>query len=390
MNYILGGFKTQVFLLDFFTKISKNICQISDHDQYFNWRKRMSWEEKVRKVTPYVPGEQPTGRVIKLNTNENPYPPSPEVSRVLREYDTDDLRKYPDVYGGELQDKLAELYGLDKNRVFVGVGSDDVLATAFLAFFDSDIPVLFPDITYSFYDVWAELYRIPYKTLPLDENFRINREDYICKNGGIVIPNPNAPTGVEKSVDDLEYIISNNPDSVVIIDEAYIDFGGSSVLPLTDKYDNLLVVQTFSKSRALAGGRIGMAFGSEKLIKYLNDVKFSINSYTMNRLTVAVGAAILEDKEYFDSTVKKVIATRERTKVRLKELGFEFPDSSTNFIFASHKSVPAKEIFEALKKEGIYVRWWNKPRISNHLRISIGTDEEMDALFAFLEGFLRR
>ncbi len=350
----------------------------------------MSWEEKVRKVTPYVPGEQPTGRVIKLNTNENPYPPSPEVSRVLREFDTDDLRKYPDVYGGELQDKLAELYGLDKNRVFVGVGSDDVLATAFLAFFDSDIPVLFPDITYSFYDVWAELYRIPYKTLPLDENFRINREDYICKNGGIVIPNPNAPTGVEKSVDDLEYIISNNPDSVVIIDEAYIDFGGSSVLPLTDKYDNLLVVQTFSKSRALAGGRIGMAFGSEKLIKYLNDVKFSINSYTMNRLTVAVGAAILEDKEYFDSTVKKVIATRERTKVRLKELGFEFPDSSTNFIFASHKSVPAKEIFEALKKEGIYVRWWNKPRISNHLRISIGTDEEMDALFAFLEGFLRR
>ena len=350
----------------------------------------MSWEEKVRKVTPYVPGEQPTGRVIKLNTNENPYPPSPEVNRVLKEYDTDDLRKYPDVYGGELQDKLAELYGLDKNRVFVGVGSDDVLATAFLAFFDSDIPVLFPDITYSFYDVWAELYRIPYKTLPLDENFRINREDYICKNGGIVIPNPNAPTGVEKSVDDLEYIISNNPDSVVIIDEAYIDFGGSSVLPLTDKYDNLLVVQTFSKSRALAGGRIGMAFGSEKLIKYLNDVKFSINSYTMNRLTVAVGAAILEDKEYFDSTVKKVIATRERTKVRLKELGFEFPDSSTNFIFASHKSVPAKEIFEALKKEGIYVRWWNKPRISNHLRISIGTDEEMDALFAFLEGFLRR
>ena len=390
MNYILDAGKTQVFLLDFFMKISKNICQMLRHDQHAKRRIQMSWEDKVRKVIPYVPGEQPVGKVIKLNTNENPYPPSPKVAQVLKEYDIDDLRKYPDIYGGELRDKLSERYGLDKDRVFVGVGSDDVLATAFLAFFDSDSPVIFPDITYSFYDVWAQLYRIPYRVIPLNDDFRINREDYVTQNGGIVIPNPNAPTGVEKSVEDLEYIISNNPDSVVIIDEAYIDFGGRSVVPLTDKYENLLVVQTFSKSRSLAGGRIGMAFGSKKLIGYLNDVKFSINSYTMNRLTVAAGVAALEDEEYFEETVGKVIATRQRSAIRLRELGFEFPESSTNFIFARHKSVPAEEIFSALKKEGIYVRWWNKPRINDHLRISIGTDEEMDAMFGFLADFLNR
>ena len=348
----------------------------------------MGFENNVRKVVPYIPGEQPVGKVIKLNTNENPYPPSPLVEKALKEYDIDSLRRYPDVYGGVLRDMLSEVYGIDKDRIFVGVGSDDVLATAFLTFFNSDKEVLFPDITYSFYDVWADLYRIPYRTIPLDDNFRINMEDYICLNGGIVIPNPNAPTGVEKSVEDLEYIISNNRDSVVIIDEAYIDFGGRSVLPLIDRYDNLLVVQTFSKSRCMAGARIGMAFGQKTLIDYMNDVKFSINSYTINRMTEVAGAAALRDDAYFKETVARVVATRERVKPILKELGFTFPDSASNFIFASPQKMPAKEVFEALKARGIYVRWWNKPRISEYLRISIGTDEEMDALIEALKQIL--
>ena len=272
----------------------------------------------------------------------------------------------------------------------MGVGSDDVLAMAFLTFFHSDKKILFPDITYSFYDVWADLYRIPYEVQPLDENFCICKEDYLQENGGIIFPNPNAPTGIEESLSNIEEIVASNPDVVVIVDEAYVDFGGSSALPLIQKYENLLVVQTFSKSRALAGIRIGYAFGSEKLIKYLNDVKFSFNSYTMNRLTEVVGCTCLEDKAYFEDCVQKVIATRERTKERLQKLGFSFGDSKANFIFATHKSVPAKELFEALKEEGIYVRYFNKPRINNHLRISIGTDEQMDTMLAFLEKYLQK
>ncbi len=348
----------------------------------------MSWEENVRKVVPYVPGEQPAGKVIKLNTNENPYPPSPKVVEALTTFDIDALRLYPDVNGGELRDKLAEVYGVDKEQVFVGVGSDDVLAVAFMTFFAGDKPILFPDITYSFYDVWADLYNIPYETLSLDEKFRIVNEDYYRENGGIIIPNPNAPTGVEKSIEELEEIINENREQVVIIDEAYIDFGGTSILPLINKYDNLLVVQTFSKSRSAAGARIGMAFGNKRLISYMNDVKFSINSYTMSRLTVAAGVAVLEDEEYFKKTCNKIIATRERVAGELGKLGFAFPESKSNFVFATHKEVPAKELFEALKAEGIYVRWWNKPRIDNYLRITIGTDEEMDALIFFLKNFL--
>ncbi len=348
----------------------------------------MNWEDNVRKVIPYTPGEQPTGEVIKLNTNENPYPPAPGVKKALEDYDISELRKYPDVYGGELRDKLCEVYGTGKDNVFVGVGSDDVLAIAFLTFFNGEKPVIFPDITYSFYDVWCDLYRIPYEMIPLNNAFRIVKEDYIRPNGGIVIPNPNAPTGVEKSVEDLEYIIKNNRDSVVIIDEAYVDFGGRSVLPLIREYDNLLVVQTFSKSRSMAGVRIGMAFGDSRLIGYMNDVKFSINSYTMSRLTISAGVAALEDNGYFVSTCERIIATRERVKKQLSELGFEFPDSKSNFIFATHKSVKAKDIFTAAKDKNIYLRWWNKPRISDYLRISIGTDEEMDALIAFLRDYL--
>ena len=348
----------------------------------------MSWEDNVKRVVPYVPGEQPKRKVIKLNTNENPYPPSPKVREVLSNYDIDELRLYPDVNAGELGIELAKYYRLNSNQVFVGVGSDDVLAIAFMTFFNSDKEILFPDITYSFYDVWADLYKIPYRMVELNDDFRINIEDYLVPNGGIVIPNPNAPTGVEKDVRELEKIVAKNPDSVVIIDEAYVDFGATSMLPLINKYDNLLIVQTYSKSRSMAGARIGMAFGNEKLIKYMNDVKFSINSYTMNRLTVAAGTAALEDEEYFKETCDKVIATRERTKVRLRELGFDMPDSKSNFVFATHESIPASDIFNAAKSAGIYLRWWNKDRISNRLRISIGTDEEMDALFAFLKEYI--
>ncbi|MBP9000555.1 MAG: histidinol-phosphate transaminase [Lachnospiraceae bacterium] len=348
----------------------------------------MSWEDNVKRVVPYVPGEQPKSKVIKLNTNENPYPPSPKVREVLSNYDIDELRLYPDVNAGELGMALAKYYGLNSNQVFVGVGSDDVLAIAFMTFFNSDKEILFPDITYSFYDVWADLYKIPYRMVELNDEFRINIEDYLVPNGGIVIPNPNAPTGVEKDVRELEKIVAKNPDSVVIIDEAYVDFGATSMLPLINKYDNLLIVQTYSKSRSMAGARIGMAFGNEKLIKYMNDVKFSINSYTMNRLTVAAGTAALEDEVYFKKTCDKVIATRERTKVRLRELGFDMPDSKSNFVFVTHESIPASDIFNAAKSAGIYLRWWNKDRISNRLRISIGTDGEMDALFAFLKEYI--
>ena len=347
------------------------------------------WESNVRKVVPYVPGEQPQNKdVIKLNTNECPYPPSPLVSKAMKDFDADSLRKYPDTKSTVLVDELEKAYGLNKNRIFVGIGSDDVLALAFLTFFNSAKPVIFPDVTYSFYDVWADLYKIPYETKALNEDFSIKKEDYLCDNGGVVLANPNAPTGAQMPLSEIEEIISYNKDRVVIVDEAYVDFGAESALSLIDKYDNLLVVQTFSKSRALAGIRIGMAFGQEKIIKYLKDVKFSFNSYTLNNITSEVGAAALRDKEYYDLITKKTIATRERMKTEFKKLGFSFADSKTNFIFARHESKPAKEIFEALKTKNIFVRYWNKPRISEYLRISMGTDEQMDTLLAALKEIL--
>lgn len=346
----------------------------------------MSWESNVRRVEPYVPGEQPKENdIIKLNTNENPYPPSPNAVKALEHFDTNKMRLYPDPDSQILVEALAERYGLKSSQVFVGVGSDDVLSMAFMTFFNSDKPVLFPDITYSFYDVWADVYRIPYKQIPLDENFRINPDDYCCENGGIIFPNPNAPTGVLEGLSMIEKIIKSNPDSIVIIDEAYIDFGGESCLSLIEKYDNLLVVQTFSKSRSMAGMRIGFAMGNEKLIKYMNDVKFSVNSYTMNPVTQICGAESVKDEVYFKKTVDKIIATREDAKIKLKNLGFNFPDSKSNFIFASHNTKPANEIFEELKKRKIFVRYWNKPRISNYLRITVGTPEEMTSLLNALE-----
>ncbi len=345
----------------------------------------MSWESNVRKVVPYVPGEQPKIKnLIKLNTNECPYPPSPKVLEKLRAMDYEDFRLYPDPECSTLTKALSDHYGVPQDQIFVGVGSDDVLAMAFLTFFNSDKPILFPDITYSFYDVWAELYRIPYRKVPLDEDFRIRREDYYGENGGVIFPNPNAPTGVLKDLEMIEDVISRNRDVVVIIDEAYIDFGGQTCLELINKYDNLLVVRTFSKSRAMAGMRIGYCFGSPKLIKYLQDVKFSFNSYTMNMPALALGAAAVEDDDYFRDICGRIIATRERVKGQLKDLGFDFPDSCANFVFARHRSVPGKEIFDRLRERGIIVRRWDADRIKDYLRITIGTDEQMDKLIEAL------
>ena len=348
-----------------------------------------NWERNIRKVVPYTPGEQPNQPdMIKLNTNENPYPPAPKVQQVLKEMDAGDLRLYPDPSAGALVKAIADYYGLNEDQVFVGVGSDDVLAMSFLTFFNGEKPVLFPDITYSFYDVWAELFRIPYERPALDDSFHIKKEDYFKENGGIIFPNPNAPTGVELPLQDIEEILKANPGSVVIVDEAYIDFGGKSALELTAKYENLLVVQTFSKSRSMAGMRIGFAIGHPDLIKALNDVKYSYNSYTMNMPSLILGTETVKDDAYFRETVQKIIDTREWSKTRLTELGFTFPDSMSNFIFASHNRVPAKELFEVLKQQQIYVRYFDQPRLSNYLRISIGTREEMEALFAFLEKYL--
>ncbi len=349
-----------------------------------------NWESNVKKVVPYIPGEQPKDKgIIKLNTNENPYPPANGVVKALKDYNADNLRLYPDPSSEELVKALADRYGVKPSQVFVGVGSDDVISMAFMTFFNSDKPIIFPDITYSFYDVWAEVYNIPYETKPLDENFRINPDDYNCKNGGIIFPNPNAPTGVYESLDKIESIIKANPDVIVMIDEAYIDFGEVSCIPLLKKYDNLLVIQTFSKSRSLAGARIGFAIGNERLIKYLNDVKFSVNSYTMNSLTQKIGVEAVKDERYFIETVNKIIQTRERTKIKLKELGFTFPNSKSNFIFASHPNKPARVIFEELKRRKIFVRYWDKPVINNYLRITIGTDKEMDIFFEALEDILK-
>ena len=349
-----------------------------------------TWEENVRKVIPYTPGEQPNQPdMIKLNTNENPYPPAPGAEKALKEMDMDAMRLYPDPAAYDLVHAIAQMYSLKDEQVFVGVGSDDVLAMSFLTFFNSEKPVLFPDITYSFYDVWADLFKIPYERPALDENFHIKKEDYFRENGGVIFPNPNAPTGVEMPLEDVEEIIRHNQDVIVIVDEAYVDFGGKSALPLIEKYDNLLVVQTFSKSRSLAGMRIGFACGNEKLIKYLNDVKYSFNSYTMDRTALAAGVAAVKDQAYFQETCNKIIETREWTKRELKALGFSFQDSMSNFIFAAHETCPAGKIFEALREKHIYVRYFPKGRTNNFLRITIGTQEEMQTFINVLKDYLK-
>ncbi|MGN0373950.1 MAG: histidinol-phosphate transaminase [Butyrivibrio sp.] len=347
------------------------------------------WENNIRKVTPYVPGEQPTDTdVIKLNTNENPYPPSSLVTETAAAMDMNPLRLYPDPGASKLVNALSAEHGVKSTQIFPGVGSDDVLSMIFLTFFNSGKPVLFPDITYSFYKVWADVYRIPYETPALDENFRIKAEDYYRENGGVVIANPNAPTSICENLDFIEDILNHNRDVIVVIDEAYVDFGGQSAIPLLEKYDNLIVVRTFSKSRSLAGLRVGYAVAGERIIQALNDVKYSINSYTLNRHAIELGTAAVLSREYYENITAKVVATRERTVEELNRLGFKCLPSSANFIFAKHGKKSAREIFSALKETGIYVRYFDAPRINEYLRITIGTDEDMNKVLDFLHKLL--
>lgn len=345
--------------------------------------------KNIRRVVPYTPGEQAQiPGLVKLNTNENPYPPSPAVKRAIESMDYEKLRLYPDPAAELLTKAVAERYGVGADSVFVGVGSDDVIAMCFMTFFNSGKPILFPDITYSFYEVWAELFNIPYMRPALDEDFNIVPEDYMRENGGIIFPNPNAPTGAELPLEKIEQILKANPDVFVIVDEAYVDFGAKSALSLLPEYKNLIVTQTFSKSRSLAGMRIGYAIADPSVIKYLNDVKYSYNSYTMDTATILIGKAAVEDEEYFRSTTEKIIQTREWTKQQLRRLGFHFAEPKGNFIFAAHEKCPGAELFEALKEAHIFVRHFSAPRIDNYLRITIGTDEEMRRVVDFLEKYL--
>ena len=338
------------------------------------------WTKNLRNIEPYVPGEQSKDKdIVKINANENPYPPSPKAAEVLKSFDTNKLRFYPSANSTKLKEAIAKYYKVDVSNVFVGNGSDDVLAVAFQSFFNSEKPIVYPDLTYSFYPVWCSLFGIKYK---------INPEDYKEKNGGVVIPNPNAPTSLGEGLDFVEKILDYNQDSVVIIDEAYVDFGGTSSIPLIDKYENLLVTGTFSKSRSLAGLRIGFAIGSKALIDVMEAVKNSYNSYTVDSLSIEMGAASIEDDEYFKSTCKKVIKTRERVTLELEKLGFDVLDSQTNFIFVTHNKHNMKSLFEYLKTQKVFIRYFSLPRIENYVRITIGTNEEMDIFLEKTKEFI--
>lgn len=347
------------------------------------------WTKNLRNIEPYVPGEQSKDKdIVKINANENPYPPSPKAAEVLKSFDTNKLRFYPSANSTKLKEAIAKYYKVDVSNVFVGNGSDDVLAVAFQSFFNSEKPIVYPDLTYSFYPVWCSLFGIKYKNYPVGDDFRINPEDYKEKNGGVVIPNPNAPTSLGEGLDFVEKILNYNQDSVVIIDEAYVDFGGTSSIPLIDKYENLLVTGTFSKSRSLAGLRIGFAIGSKALIDVMETVKNSYNSYTVDSLSIEMGAASIEDDEYFKSTCKKVIETRERVTLELEKLGFDVLDSQTNFIFATHNKHNMKSLFEYLKTQKVFIRYFSLPRIENYVRITIGTNEEMDIFLEKTKEFI--
>ncbi len=338
------------------------------------------WSGRIAGIVPYVPGEQPKERkFIKLNTNENPYGPSPGVTAAIEAEAGDSLRLYPDPECIKLRRAMADYYGLEPEEIFVGNGSDEVLGMAFAAFFDQGTTIAFPDITYSFYPVYADLFGIRYDRIPLNEDFTLPVEKYCGGNyAGLVICNPNAPTGIQLPLEYIERIVTSNPKAVVIVDEAYIDFGGQSALGMIRRYPNMLVVQTMSKSRSLAGMRVGMAFGSPNLIAGLNAVKNSFNSYTLDRLAIVAGAAAMEDQAYFEATRNQVIATRESTADRLRELGFLVHPSCANFLFISHPRVPASQLKDQLRQRGVLVRYFNQPRIDNYLRVSIGTAEDME------------
>jgi len=337
------------------------------------------WSQIAKAIEPYVPGEQPRDKkYIKLNTNENPYPPSPKVLEAIRQAANGDLRLYPDPSCTVLRETIAKYYRLNIDEVFIGNGSDEILAFAFLAYFNPGKPILFPDITYSFYQVYSKLFNIDYRLVQLNNDFSLPVEEFFRENGGVIIANPNAPTGRYMCLESIEEIVRRNINSVVIIDEAYIDFGGESSVSLIRRYPNILVVRTMSKSRSLAGLRLGYAMGQRDLIEGLDRIKNSINSYTIDRLGLAAAVKAIEDEDYFNNTRFKIINTRERISGELVNIGFKVEESKANFIFISHRSLRAADIFNQLKDRGVLVRYFNKPRIDNYLRVSIGSDEEMD------------
>ena len=346
------------------------------------------WSAITRRINPYTPGEQPRDRrYIKLNTNENPYPPAPAVLEAIGMATDGSLRLYPDPDCEELRTIVARYFGLKKDQVFPGNGSDELLAFAFPAFFDpgSADPILFPDITYSFFPVYATLFRITFERVPLREDFSIPLESFFRANGGILLANPNAPTGMCLPIDAIRSILDGNRNRVVIVDEAYIDFGGDSSAALVPEFPNLLVIQTLSKSRSLAGLRVGFALGQAELIEGINRIKNSINSYTLDRLALAGAVAAMREESYFQDTRNKIMATRERTADTLVGLGFTVIPSQANFIFISHATEPAASLFSRLRERGILVRHFNQPRIDNYLRVTIGTDAEMDAFLTTLK-----
>ena len=344
------------------------------------------WSDVVKGLTPYVPGQQPKlANLVKLNTNENPYGPSPRALAAIREATGESLKLYPDPNAEQLKLAIGKYHGIDARNVFVGNGSDEVLAHVFLGLLKQARPILFPDISYSFYPVYCGLYQVGFETIPLADDFSIRLSDYAKPNGGIIFPNPNAPTGCLVPLAEIEILLQANPDSVVVIDEAYVDFGGESAIPLTTRYPNLLVVQTLSKSRSLAGLRVGFAVGHVDLIEALERVKNSFNSYPLDRLAIAGATAAIEDREYFDKTRKAVIASREKLVAKLKALGFEVLPSTANFIFVRHPKHDAEKSALALRRRGIIVRHFKLPRIEQFLRITVGTDEQCAALVEALE-----
>ena len=346
------------------------------------------WSDSVKRLQPYVPGEQPKlSSLIKLNTNENPYPPSPKVDAALSSFASAQLSLYPDPNSLQLKQAIAAEFSVQQDQVFVGNGSDEVLAHAFAAFFKNKSAICFPDISYSFYPVYCQLFDIAFNTIALDNDFSIDINDYPDACGGIIFPNPNAPTGKFLALDQVVELARRHPDVVVIVDEAYVDFGGESAISLVQDYANILVVQTFSKSRALAGIRLGYAIGHADLIEALERVKNSFNSYPVNRLSEAAALASLSDSEYFQQACQRVIATRVATVAALQDLAFEVLDSKANFLLVK-PPCDAAELFAALRQKNIIVRYFDKPRINAYLRISIGTDEEMQSLLDAIKQFL--
>lgn len=348
------------------------------------------WNSLTKRLDPYIPGEQPRDQqYIKLNTNENPYPPSPAVLQAISKAANADLRLYPDPEASELRQVISDYYRLPSSHLFIGNGSDEILSFAFAAFFEPGARILFPDITYSFYPVYAGFYQLDYQLVALDEEFTIPYRQFGQPNQGIILPNPNAPTGKYLPLPYIQEIVSHNPEQVVIIDEAYIDFGGESAVSLIEEFPNLLVIQTLSKSRSLAGLRLGYALGQPDLISGLERVKNSINSYTIDRLALAGGRAAFLDEAYFKMTREKISQTRAAVSLQLKELGFQVIESLANFIFISHPHFQASELYHQLKERGILVRYFNKPRIKNYLRVSIGTDAEMASFLKAVRELLK-